>query len=142
MKFKYKIGDVVKIINSGSLYTTYYDAFIYFNLTRYMYKNKCNKLFLPSDYNFENETIKWVVVGMAYHGYDMKTKLYCLMSPNLHKYVIIGEKGIVLNDNFTLKQISFLKSKMLDYKIKPIPKMSLKEKIIFLDTLNETIYGK
>lgn len=134
----FKIGDIVQIINGGCMYTTYYEAYDYFNLINYMCKNKL-KFLAVSENELYNDNFKWVIVGIAYHSHSNR-KIFCLMSPNLHKYIVIGEKGIMLHTKFNQHQTDIIRKKMINYKINSIPKKTNKELDILRKKLEITIY--
>lgn len=99
---EYNIGDVVRITNRGGLYTTYWYAMKYFNVTnisdnQYDY---CLSVCVPEDFDKYN----WVIVNKAIH-YNAK-----LHGDNVYEYDIVycvenhrKERLITSSHYFTLR---------------------------------------
>lgn len=110
---KFKLGDIVRIVNVGEQYTTYTNAFKIFNI---LDKTKNNGSFDYLDYEYDYNC-NWIVCGIAVHE-NSDDIIYHIM--NIKKqHMVINEDGLELrnikyggsdtllkkNDTFIIKRI-------------------------------------
>lgn len=86
---KFKINDIVNISNRGQIYSTYTNAFIFFNIIDKAKRNG-NWYFLD-DGNYDLNC-DWFVCGVALHE-DSDNILYHIVNEH-NQHLIIGESGL------------------------------------------------
>lgn len=118
MKNKFNIGDIVLVNNLQFVLPLHMDSIVHFNLINFMLKTHKVDLGFPLIDNHDVR-IKWIVVGIGIFKYA-SSPIYCLMSPNLHRYIIVIENGLVLNQHFNQNQTNYFRERYKDYKIKEI----------------------
>jgi hypothetical protein len=97
MEKKFEIGDVVRIVNSGALYTTYKDAAKKMFLKNYAYAS--TRVYKDLDY---------IIVGIIKHHF---TKEYVYGISDGEKEFIIGGYGLKLVEKALEEKIELSPSK-------------------------------
>ena len=107
----FRIGDVVKVIHPGYVYTTYYDAFQYF--TKKTEAPYFCKFFEKGE---DITTTHFKIKKVAEHG-TLGGYLLLYLEDRLHRGLVIGAEGVRL-----VKQMPLRKGEKLTIKIEMIPK--------------------
>lgn len=110
---KFKLGDIVRVVDADYEYPTYKNAFEFFNIL-----NKTKKIgdfyLLEYDYDFDTN---WIVCGIGIHGHYHDILYHIVNKKKQH--MIIGEGGlenrnIIRNDN---NPLSMKNKNLFVYKI-------------------------
>ena len=90
---KFKLGDIVRLVNPGDIYSTYKEAFKYFNILQNAVKSEC---FYHLEYKDGMKETNWVILGIASHESDTSTLLYHIANTK-REHLVIGKHGITLH---------------------------------------------
>lgn len=88
VKSKFKLGDVVRVIDKGWIYATYKSAFEFFKILN---KSKKTGDYYHLDYNYDFET-NWIICGIGIHSHSDDIVYHIINNKKQH--MIIGEFGI------------------------------------------------
>jgi PP-loop superfamily ATP-utilizing enzyme len=97
----FKIGDLVKIVNAGSLYSTYTRAFEYFGIGKHIHPSNLQRVEDEETYllhlglrdNVDVKHDKWVVINVVQH---MNGPILYLIADSSNNFLVIGENGLKL----------------------------------------------
>lgn len=110
---KFKLGDIVRVVDAGYEYSTYKNAFEFFKIL-----NKTKKIgdFYRLEYDYDFDT-NWIVCGIGIHGHSHDIVYHIINKKKQH--MIIGEGGlenrnIIRNEN---NPLSMKNKNLFVYKI-------------------------
>lgn len=98
---KFKIGDLVKIVNAGSHYSTYNRAFEYFGIGEHIHPSNLERLeeletyilYLGLRDNIDVKHDKWIVINVVQH---INGPILYLIADSSNNFIVIGENGLKL----------------------------------------------
>lgn len=121
IELPFKIGDIVTVKSYGGTYSSYLEAFRYFNVEKYCeIQNDWPSLNVPS--NVDNKTL-WKVKGFAIH--ENSPEVLCLIESQDGQHLVIDANFLKIykscmsqiiknaNNNYIIQDLSMCKNNIL-----------------------------